>query len=121
MAAEVRLLQNLRAREPRIVEATVLGAVMGLPGAALSFGLAWISMSLAMKCRAASAAVPCIVLAADQSFDWDRYNARQDACREADRIAQDCTRGVAWCDELALRQAKRACSAFGPLGEEKRR
>jgi len=60
-------------------------------------------------------------LAADRPFDWDRYHARQDACREADRIAQDCTRGVAWCDELALRQAKRACSAFGPLGEEKRR
>jgi hypothetical protein len=53
-------------------------------------------------------------------FDWDRYNARQDACREADRIAQDCTRGVEWCDELALRQARRACSAFGPLGEDRR-
>ena len=53
----------------------------------------------------------------DRPFDWDRYHARQDACREADRIAQDCTRGVAWCAELALRQAKRACSAFGPLSE----
>ena len=49
-------------------------------------------------------------------FDWDRYHARQDACREANRIAQHCTRGLDWCDELALRQAKRACSAFGPLG-----
>jgi hypothetical protein len=57
---------------------------------------------------------------AGQPFDWDRYHARQDACREADRIAQDCTKGVAWCDELALRQAKRACSAFGPLGEGRR-
>ena len=53
---------------------------------------------------------------ADRPFDWDRYHARQDSCREADRIAQDCTRGLAYCDELALRQAKRACSAFGPLG-----
>ena len=55
-------------------------------------------------------------LAADRPFDWDRYHARQDACREADRLAQDCTRGLAYCDELALRQAKRACSAFGLLG-----
>jgi len=51
-------------------------------------------------------------------FDWDRYHPSQDARREADRIAQDCTRGVEWCDELALRQAKRACSAFGPLGNK---
>jgi hypothetical protein len=49
------------------------------------------------------------------AFDWDLYHGRQDACREADRIAQDCTKGVAFCDELALRQARRACSAFGPL------
>ena len=54
---------------------------------------------------------------ADRPFDWDRYHARQAACAEADRIAQDCTKGVAFCDELALRQARRACSAFGPLGE----
>ena len=52
---------------------------------------------------------------ADQPFDWD-----QDACLEADRIAQDCTKGVAFCDELALRQARRTCSAFGPLGDERR-
>ena len=58
-------------------------------------------------------------LAADRPFDWDRDHARQDACREADRLAQDCTRGLAYCDELALRQAKRACSAFGPLGERR--
>jgi len=57
---------------------------------------------------------------ADQPFDWDRYHARQDACLEADRIAQDCTKGVAFCDELALRQARRTCSAFGPLGDERR-
>ena len=52
----------------------------------------------------------------ERPFDWDRYQTRQDACREANRIAQHCTRGLDWCDELALRQAKRACSAFGPLG-----
>jgi hypothetical protein len=51
-------------------------------------------------------------------FDWDRYHARQDACREADRIAADCTRGLEYCDDLTLQQAKRACSAFGPLGEQ---
>src|SRR5262249_35830355 len=49
----------------------------------------------------------------ERPFDGDRSHARQDACRETDRIAADCTKGVAWCDELSLRQAKRACSAFG--------
>ena len=51
------------------------------------------------------------------AFDWDLYHARQDACVEKDRIAADCARG--YCDELALRQATRACSAFGPLGERR--
>jgi hypothetical protein len=48
-------------------------------------------------------------------FDWDRYHARQDACIEQDRIAADCVRGLDYCDERALRQAKRACAPFsGP-------
>ena len=52
---------------------------------------------------------------------WDRYHARQDAYRETNRITQDCSRGLDYyCDELALRQAKRPCSAFGPLGEDDR-
>ena len=55
----------------------------------------------------------------DRPFDWDRYHARQDACREKDRIAAECVRGVDYCDEPALRQARRACSAFGPLGERR--
>jgi hypothetical protein len=50
---------------------------------------------------------------ATPAFDWDLYHDRQDACREKDRIAAQCTQGH--CDELALRQAQRACSAFGPL------
>jgi hypothetical protein len=53
------------------------------------------------------ATVPAL---AGEAFDWDRYHDRQDACREADRIAAACTRG--YCDELALRQARRACSPF---------
>jgi hypothetical protein len=48
---------------------------------------------------------------ASEAFDWDRVHAREDACLEADRIALACVRG--YCDELALRQAQRACSAFG--------
>jgi hypothetical protein len=52
-----------------------------------------------------------------EPFDWDRYHARQDACTEKDRIAADCVQGLDYCDELALRQAKRACSPFGPLRE----
>jgi hypothetical protein len=47
---------------------------------------------------------------ATPAFDWDLYHDRQDACREADRLAADCTQGH--CDELALRSARRACSAF---------
>jgi hypothetical protein len=55
-------------------------------------------------------------------FDWDRYHARQDACREANRIAAACAGadGIKYCDELSLREAKRAFSAFGPLGERSR-
>jgi hypothetical protein len=59
--------------------------------------------------------------AAERPFDWDRYHTRVDACREADRIAAECVHGVDYCDELALRQAKRDCSAFGPLGERRNR
>ena len=58
---------------------------------------------------------------AAEPFDWDRYHARQDACREQDRIAAACVQGVEFCDELALRWAQRACSAFGPLGRGERR
>jgi hypothetical protein len=38
-------------------------------------------------------------------LDWDRYNARQDACVEATRLAQQCERGLEYWDELALRKA----------------
>jgi hypothetical protein len=47
---------------------------------------------------------------AGEAFDWDRYHARQDACREAERFAAACSQG--YCDELALRQTRRMCSAF---------
>ena len=52
-------------------------------------------------------------------FDWDRYYGRQGACRDANGIAAACAGagGVKYCDELSLRQAKRACSALGPLDE----
>jgi hypothetical protein len=53
-----------------------------------------------------------VVLAGERPFDWDRYHERQDACAEKDRIAAQCVQGVAFCDELALRQATRACSPF---------
>ena len=73
------------------------------------------------------------IVLAGEAFDWDRYHARQDACREADRIAAQCEvernavfnsfvrRGPpeGYCDELALRRAQRACSAFGPLEERR--
>jgi len=71
---------------------------------------------------ALAAAVPAIagervVSEATPAFDWDLYHAPQDACREADRIAAQCAQGH--CDDLALRQAQRACSAFGPLRERR--
>jgi hypothetical protein len=58
------------------------------------------------------AVAPSVLVA--EPFDWNRYHARQDACLEQDRIAADCARG--YCDELALRQAQRACSPFRGLG-----
>jgi hypothetical protein len=80
-------------------------------------------------------AVPAGMVLAGEAFDWDRYDARQDACREKARIAAQCRvernpvfnsfvrRGVpeGYCDELALRQAQRQCSAFGPLGDKRTR
>jgi hypothetical protein len=52
----------------------------------------------------------------DQDWDWGTDPDQQDACREADRIAQDCAgrtpSGFAWCAELRLRRARRAYSAF---------
>ena len=58
------------------------------------------------------------VAEATPAFEWDLYHDRQDACREVDRITAACsTQGH--CDDLALRQAQRACSAFGPLGERR--
>jgi hypothetical protein len=54
---------------------------------------------------------------AGEWFNWDRYHDRQDACREADRIAAACTQG--YCDELALRQAQRACRHSRESGDER--
>jgi hypothetical protein len=86
--------------------------------------------------RPVAAAVALLLLvtvapsrAGDRPFDGDRYHTRQDACAEKDRLAAQCKvernpvfnsfvrRGVpeGYCDEIALRQAQRACSA--PPGE----
>jgi hypothetical protein len=78
-------------------------------------------------------AAASLALASEQRpFDWDhRYHARQDACAEKDRITAQCEierstvfnsfvrRGSPerYCDMLALRQATRDCTAFGPLDE----
>jgi hypothetical protein len=46
-------------------------------------------------------------------FDWDRYHARQDACAAHDRLLRECAKGgLGACDEVALRQSARDCSAF---------
>jgi hypothetical protein len=55
-------------------------------------------------------------------FDWDPDNARQDASARptvSPRHALALTASK-YCDELSLRETKRACSAFGPLGERPR-
>lgn len=61
------------------------------------------------------AAVPTLagerVAEATPALEWYLYH--DDACREADRIAAQCVRGD--CDKPALRHARRACLAFGPL------
>lgn len=101
----------------------VMGAMVGaqavaLAAAALIFSIVQTRMPPAAH---AAAGFPFpLALASERvaetapAFDWDQYHARQDACRDADRIAAACAKGA--CDELALRQAKRDCSAFGPLG-----
>ena len=89
-------------------------------------GELWGAIAAMVGAQAVIAAVLAVILTwapparGAEPFDWDRHHARQDACRDADHIAQECTRGLEWCDELALRQAQRACSAFGPLGEQQR-
>jgi hypothetical protein len=98
-----------------VMAALISSYTLALAGVAVIFTWLQAQPRLPWPSRASAASL----VLADQFFDWDRYHARQDACREADRIAQDCARGVAYCDELALRQAKRACSAFGPLGERR--
>ena len=111
----------------------VMGAMVGAQAVALAAAALIFSI---VQTRPAPAAPPgphanaaAIVLAAE-AFDWDRYHDRQDACAKKDRIAAQCEvernpvfnsfvrRGVpeGYCDELALRQAQRACSAFDPLG-----
>jgi hypothetical protein len=64
----------------------------------------------------ALAAASPVLAAEPRPFDWDRYHDRQDACVEKDRIAAQCAQGVPFCDELALRQATRACAPFTPFG-----
>jgi hypothetical protein len=90
-------------------------------------------VKIALRALVLAAAAPSVLAA--ESFDWDRYHERQDACREKDRIAAQCgverspvfnsfvRRGVPeeYCDELALRQAQRQCSAFGPQGDKRPR
>ena len=90
----------------------VMGAMVGAQAVALAAAALIFSI---VQARAAVPVIPSHVAAASvvlaaEPFDWDRYHDRQDACLEADRIAAACTQG--YCDELALRQAQRACSAF---------
>ena len=57
---------------------------------------------------------------AAEPFNWDRYHARQDACRQHEELVWRCSSIGAPGDhdgcETALRQTDRECSAFGPWG-----
>jgi hypothetical protein len=50
----------------------------------------------------------------DHGSNWasDPYEARDYACREADRIASDCV--TFRCDDLSLREARRQCARLPP-------
>jgi hypothetical protein len=79
---------------------------------------------LALALAATGPVLACERPPASEWFDWDRYHARQHACAEKDRILLQCAlvgpdQHQVYCDELALRQAQRDCSAFGPLGERR--
>jgi hypothetical protein len=84
----------------------------------INAGLLALSLALALTAAVPALAGERTVSGVAPAFDWDLYHARQDACAEKDRIAADCAEEapLGYCDELALRQATRACSAFGPLG-----
>jgi len=89
------------------------------------------AIRLAILALALGAAAPA--LAGEKSFDWDRYHSHHEACAEKDRIASQCEversavfnsfvrRGSpeGYCDELALRQATRDCSASKPQDERR--
>ena len=82
-------------------------------------------MNKGILALALAAAIPATAMASGHSpsrdgnwFDWDRYHTRKDVCREKDRLALQCAlvgpdQRQIYCDELASRQAQRACSAFG--------
>jgi hypothetical protein len=83
----------------------VMGAMVGAQAVALA---------------AAALIFMMIQPAHSEPFDWDKYHERQDACLEQDRIAAACTRGLDYCDDLALRQATRACSPVSGARERTR-
>jgi hypothetical protein len=63
------------------------------------------------------AALHYIPPADGETFDWDRYHARQDACRELGDPQRACaTGGLGTCDRAVIDRLQRQCSAFGPLG-----
>jgi hypothetical protein len=111
MTAGLAALRVALADKPgRLYMWGVMAALTGAYTAALA--AAALLLTVLQAHLPASHALAAPIVLAGEAFDWDRYHARQDACLEADRIAAQCTRGIAFCDELALRQARRACSVF---------
>jgi hypothetical protein len=77
-------------------------------------------VKIALRALVLAAAAPSVLAA--QSFDWDRYHERQDACRDLDQAQRACaTYGLAACDQAAIERLQRQCSAFGPLGDKRLR
>jgi hypothetical protein len=101
----------------------VMGAMVG--GQAVILAAAALALVI-LQTRPASTPGPYasvrpsgIVLAAD-SFDWDRYHDRQDACTELGEAQLACaTYGLVTCDQALIDRLQRQCSAFGPSGQRK--
>jgi hypothetical protein len=100
LKGDLRGLRTELARKPGhghawvVMAALISSYTLALAGAAVIF--AWLQAQPRLPWPSRASAASLVLAAETRPFDWDRYHARQDACLEADRIAQDCTGGVAY-------------------------
>jgi hypothetical protein len=53
-----------------------------------------------------------VQMAADKTFDWDRYHDRRDACTELDELRRECAHDTRACNETASRRLARDCTPW---------